>query len=453
MKASHGIWPVFDERNLVSAGGLVPAMVLAEKVEFTELINDMVSLPVASVAAKTRTLVAGMLAGADCIDDLDVLRSGGTQRVLEGVRAPSTIGTFLRTFTHGHVQQLRKVSRQMLVRLAGQTGTLVGADDLVLIDIDDTIREVHGYAKQGAGFGYNKVRGLNAMLTTISTPSSAPVIAESSLRRGKTSSGKGAAQMLRRALVTAGKITDPKQRKWVRGDSAFCTHANVTAATKGGAWFSFTIPMWATVTAAITEIDEDAWTPITYPNAIRDPATGELISDAEVAEIGFTVFTSRKKADHTTVRLIVRRVKRLGDAPAGQGELFDVYRYHPFITNTTLDKVDADRIHRGHAIIEQTIAELKGGPLAHLPSGRFSANAAWLTCAVIAFNLARAIAHSAGTPTARMATIIRRVITVPARLAATGRRLVMHLPAAWPWQAAWANLWHTATGPPRAVTP
>jgi len=453
VQASHGIRPVFDEWNIVSAAGAVPAMLLADQVGLTELVDAGGSLPVAAVAAKTRTVVAGMLTGADSIDDLGVLRSGGMQRVLDGVRAPSTIGTFLRKFTHGHVQQLCKVSRKMLVRLAGQTGTMVGADDLVLIDIDDTIREVHGYSKQGAGFGYNKVRGLNAMLTTISTPSSPPVIAESSLRKGKTRSGKGAAPMLRRTLTTAGQITDPAQRKWVRGDSAFCTHANVTAANMGGAWFSFTIPMWKTVTAAITAIDDDAWTPIQYPNAIHDPATGELVSDAEVAEIGFTVFTSRKKAEHTNVRLIVRRVKRLGDVPVGQGELFDVYRYHPFITNTTVDKVDADRIHRGHAIIEQTIAELKGGPLAHLPSGQFSANAAWLTCAVIAFNLARAIAHSAGTPTARMATIIRRIITVPARLAAPGRRLIMHLPAAWPWQQVWANLWHAATGPPQTATP
>lgn len=453
MKACHGIVPVFDEANLVSVAGLVPVLELADAAGFSSAVAGSVTLPVASVVAKVRTVVAGMLAGADSIDDLDVLRAGGTARVLGSVRAPSTIGTFLRSFTHGHVLQLHAASRRLLTGLAGRVPGLIGGDGLVFVDVDDTIREVHGYQKDGAGFGYTGVRGLNALITTISTPSSAPVVAECSLRKGSTRSGKGADWHLGRTLTTVGKVTGPAQRAWVRADSAFATVKNVATAVKAGAWYSFTVPAWPTVTRAINAIAENAWTPIKYPNAILDEESGQWISDAEVAETTFTAFVSHPKAQQVTCRLVVRRVKRLGTAVgSGQGELFDVYRHHSFITNTTLDKVEADRLHRGHAIVEQVIAELKNGPLAHLPSGKFAANAAWLTCAVIAFNISRAAAVAAGTSKARMATVRRTIIATPARLAATGRRLVMHLPDRWPWQTAWTNLWDTAVDPPPATT-
>lgn len=152
-------------------------------------------------------------------------------------------------------------------------------------------------------------------------------------------------------------------------------------------------------------------------------------------------------------RLVVRRVKRLNtNAKQGQDTLFDTYRYHAFITNSDLGKVDADRFHRGHAIVEQVIAELKDGPLAHLPSGKFTANHAWLQFAIIAHNLSRAAATAAGLGKARMSTLLRTIIQTPARLATTGRRLVMHLPAAWHWANAWTLLWETATGPPATAT-
>jgi hypothetical protein len=448
VKACHGIVPAFDDPNLVSAAGLVPVLELAESVGLSETIAASCTLPVANLATKARTVLAGMLAGADSIDDLDVLRAGGTARVLGAVRAPSTIGTFLRSFTHGHVLQLHAASRRLLGSLAVRVPGLVGADDLVFIDVDDTIREVHGYRKEGAGFGYSGVRGLNALIATISTPASAPVVAECSLRRGATRSGKGADWHLARALRQTAAITRPGQQVWVRGDAAFCTAKNVAAALQAGAWFSFTIPHWPTVITAISQIPDDAWTPIKYPDAILDEQTGQWISEAEVAEIAFTAFVSHPEAEQVSCRLIVRRVKRRNDTAQAQGELFAAYRHHAFITNTTLSTVDADVHHRGHAIVEQVIAELKAGPLAHLPSGKFSANAAWLAFAVMAFNIARAAAHGAGTGTARMATMLRTVITVPGRLAATGRRVLMHLPASWPWAQAWTNLWDTATGPP-----
>lgn len=442
MKASHGVLPVFDEPNLVSVAGLVPVLDLAETAGLSDAVTDAVTLPVANLTAKVRTVVAGMLAGADSIDDLDVLRSGGTARVVEGVRAPSTIGTFLRSFTHGHVLQLAKASRKVLTGLAGRIPKLVGADDLVFVDVDDTIREVHGYHKQGAGFGYTKVRGLNALLVTISTPSTAPVIAECSLRRGPTRSGKAADWHLKRALPTTRELVGDRQ-VWVRGDAAFATARNVHAAIEAGAWFSFTVPHWPSVARAIVTIGEDAWTPIKYPNAIIDEATGEWISEAEVAETTITMFTSKPQDQQVTCRLVVRRVKRLS-AP-GQDELVTAHRHHAFITNAHLDALQADAYHRGHAIVEQVIAELKAGPLAHLPSGKFTANAAWLALAVIAFNISRAAAVAAGMTKIRMATLLRTLIAVPARLANTARRIVMHLPDQWPWQDAWTQLWDTAT--------
>jgi len=448
VKASHGLIPVFDEPNLVSGAGLVPVLALAEKAGLSKMVSGACTLPAANKTIKVRTLLAGMLAGADSIDDLDQLRAGSTARVVGPVRAPSTMGTFLRSFTHGHVLQLGAVNRQLLVSLSGLVPGLVGADDLVFVDTDDTIERVYGYQKQGAGFGYSGVRGLNALIATISTPSSPPVIAECSLRRGATRSGKSADWHLGHALATTAAIIRPDQQVWVRADSAFATAKNTAVVIKAGATFSFTIPAWSTVTAAIASIDEQAWKAIHYPHAVWEPESGEWISDAQVAEVPFVAFTSHKPSEQVMCRLIVRRVKRLGPAPAGQGELFTTYRHHAFITNTKLDMITADQLHRDHAIVEQVIAELKAGPLAHMPSGKHAANAAWLAAAIIAFNLSRAAAHAAGMPKARMATITRRLITVPARLAISARRIHMHLPATWPWTSAWTNLWEHATSPP-----
>ena len=182
-----------------------------------------------------------------------------------------------------------------------------------------------------------------------------------------------------------------------------------------------------------------------------DEAEGRWVSDAEVAEIDYVAFTGRRKAEHVTCRLVVRRVKRLqplaGDGTA-QGELFAAWRHHAFVTNSTLDVVEADQRHRDHAIVEQVIAELKQGPLAHLPSGSYAANAAWVSHAVIAFNLARATAVAADLPRVRWDTLRTRILMVPGRLAHTGRRLIVHLPQNWPWERAWTRLHEIATGPP-----
>jgi hypothetical protein len=170
-----------------------------------------------------------------------------------------------------------------------------------------------------------------------------------------------------------------------------------------------------------------------------------------VAEVPFTAFVSRAKTEHVACRLVVRRVKRLGPGDGGQGELFTTWRYHAFITNSTLDAVTADERHRAHAVVEQVMAEMKAGPLAHLPSGVFQANAAWLAFAVIAFNISRAATHAAGMGKARMATMLARITTAPARLADHARVLTFHLPARWPWQTQWTRLWNTATSPPNTA--
>jgi len=241
----------------------------------------------------------------------------------------------------------------------------------------------------------------------------------------------------------------------VRADSAYYGHDVIAAAIRGGARFSVTTRANPAVTRAIASIPTDGWTPIHYPHAVWDEEEQRWISDAEVAEVGFTAFTSRPHADHITARLIVRRVKRLNPATdrAGQDELFRVYRHHGLFTDSPLGMLDAEACHRRHAIIEQVIADLKAGPLAHLPSGKFAANSAWLVHAAIAFNLTRAAGclASAFHAKAATATIRAQLITVPARLARSARRLVLHLPRDWPWQSAWDQLFTRAAHAPPAA--
>ncbi len=457
MKASHTIRPVFDDPNLVSAAGLVPALRLAESAGLHDLLAQRLSVPSPNAAVKAASVVGGMLAGADSIDDLDVLRHGGMGRLFAGIRAPSTLGTFLRSFTHGHVQQLDAVSAGLLAGLTGRVPDVIaGADNLegvAFLDVDDTIREVHGYAKQGAAYGYTRVRGLNIQLAALSTPLAAPVIARARLRKGNTASAKGAGRLLAQAL-NAARAAGVQGRIVCRADSAYYGWAFVGAALRADAWFSVTARMTKSVTAAIAGIGEEAWQPIKYPNAIWEEAEQRWISDAEVAEVPFVAFTSRRKAEQVACRLVVRRVKRLQPLATDgshQDELFAAHRHHAFITNTTLGIVEADQQHRDHAIVEQVIAELKDGPLAHLPSGKYAANAAWVALAVIGFNIARAAAVAAGLATIRWATLRRKLINIPARIATTARRLVLHLPSDWPWADHWEALHAVATGPPRPV--
>ncbi len=457
MKASHTVRPVFDDPNLVSAAGLVPALRLAEAAGLHDLLGARLSACSPNAVVKTTSVVGGMLAGADSIDDLDVLRHGGMTRLFGGVRAPSTLGTFLRSFTHGHVQQLDAVGGRLLAGLTGRVpGLLAGAQSsggIAFVDVDDTIRGVHGYAKQAAACGYSGVRGLNVQLATVCTPVAAPVIARARLRRGNSASAAGAGRLLAQAITTA-RDAGVRGRVLCRADSAYYGWAFVGTALRHGAWFSVTARMNPKVKAAITSIDDTAWRTIKYPNAVFDQAGQRWVSDAQVAEIDFVAFTGRRKDEHVPCRLVVRRVRRLQPLASDgstQGELFATWRHHAFITNSSLGLVEADQRHRDHAVVEQVIAELKDGPLAHLPSGKYAANAAWVACTVIAFNIARAAAVAANLAKTRWATLRRRIINVPARIASTARRLVLHLPELWPWADSWQALHDIATGPPTAA--
>jgi hypothetical protein len=470
VRLSHtlgGTTAVFDDPNLVASAGLVPLLAVADSAGLCKLVQQRLSVPTdkgANAGLKVASLVAGMLAGADSIDDMALLRHGGMGRVFDHGYAPSTLGSFLRAFTFGHVRQLDAVASRFLTALGRRAPLLPENEpnrpvgDRVLVDVDDTIIEVHGYAKQGAGFGYTRVRGLNALLATATTAGSAPVVVAQRLRKGSASSARGAARLVVDALATVRTMT--AACPLLRADSAYFGHPTVAAAIRAGADVSITVRADPTVRAAITAIDEAAWTPIEYREAILDQDTGTWVSRAEVAEIGFTAFAAQKKANRVPGRLVVRRVPDLNaeKKTAGQDPLFDTWRFHAFFTTVSahvMDTVTADKTHRGHAVIEQVHADLKSSALAHLPSGKFTANAAWLVLAVIAFNLTRAAATLTGPKLSKAttATIRRRLVHVPARAARRARRLTLHLPAGWPWRHEWQRLLDHAGGdPPRPAT-
>ncbi|MGH3522170.1 MAG: IS1380 family transposase [Mycobacterium sp.] len=452
---------VFDEQNLVSAAGLVPVLELAEQAGLSRLVRQHVSLPSTRVksgavnpAGKLTSIIAAMTCGADNIDAANVLRAGGTPRVFDEVYAPSTLGIFLREFTFGHAGQLAAVAREHLVALAARTPLLPGIEQRAFLDIDSLLRPVYGHAKQGASFGHAKIagrallrKGLSPQITTISTASAAPVIAEARLRSGRAGSGRAAASQLKTAITTA-RGCGATGTIMVRGDSAFGTKKMIATAVSQGIEFSFTVARNRAITAAVEAIDESAYTPVHYPGAVTDPDTGALISDAEVAETPYTLRLARGKK--ITARLVVRRVKdaRYQNADA----LFPVWRYHPFFTNSELPVAEADITHRHHAIIETTFADLIDGPLARIPSGLFAANCVWLTCAAIAHNLLRAAGTLAGGDhaVARGATLRRDLINIPARFAAPARKPMLHLPIHWPRQLQWKALWHNVTDYPAA---
>src|ERR687898_292144 len=391
----------FDEDNLVSHAGLVPLLGLAQQTRLPEIIAEKVSIK--------------------------------TPRIKSGAANPAA-------------------------KLLG------GPADQAFIDIDSLLRPVYGHAKQGASYGHTKIagkhvlrKGLSPLATTISTEHCAPVIAGMRLRAGKTGSGKGAGRMVAQAIATA-RAAGATGKILVRGDSAYGNRAVVRACRRGNAEFSLVMTKNPAITRAIAAIPDTAWTPVRYPGAVRDPDTGAWISDAEVAEVPYTAFAATQ--DRITARLVVRRVKdaRYPDA------LFPVWRYHPFFTNTDRPTVEADIVHRRHAIIETVFADLIDGPLAHLPSGHFGANSAWALCAAIAHNLLHTAGVLAAGPDtagatpgaharARGATLRRQLITVPARLARPARAPLLHLPSRWPWSPAWLRLWNHTTGhsPPVAA--
>jgi hypothetical protein len=290
-----------------------------------------------------------------------------------------------------HTRQLSAVLRRHLVALAEQTRVLGGISERAFIDIDSLLRPAYGRAKQGASFGHTKIagktilrRGLSPLAVTISTETAAPVVAGVRLRAGRAGSSKGAASMVTEGINTAKAAGGQAQNILVRGDSAYCSGKVTAAVVKAGARFSFAIARNPAVDAAIATIPDEAYTPVHYPDAVTDPDTGELISDAHVSEVESAAFAGTRY--EITGWLVVRRVL---DANT-QDPLFPVWRYHPFFTNNTEPVDEADITDRRHAICETVWSDLIDGPWAHQPSGSFPANAAWSILAAITHNLLRA---------------------------------------------------------------
>ena len=365
----------FDDHRLVANAGLILPTTLARHLGLPQLVDQRLDLGNAPGRANTgdkiMTLVASALAGGDCIDDADVLRTGGTARTLGGtVKAPSTLGTFLRSFRWGHVRQLDRVSRELLVR-AWAAGAGPG-DTPLTIDLDSTICETYGLAKEGARHhSYTGQRGYHPLLAIAAGTGD---VLMSRLREGRANTARGAAHFLRE---TVGRVRygGASGQLTMRADSGFYTHAVVSACRETNVRFSITIRQSASLRNLIEAIPEDAWTPIPY----------WMDGAADVAETTYTPFQSGP--DAAPVRLIVRRVK---PTPGSQLALFASYSYHGFITDREGETLELEADHRRHAEIENAIRDLKYGVgLNHLPSGRFAANGAWLAVQVLAHNLAR----------------------------------------------------------------
>ena len=402
----------FDEQRLVSDAGLLVTATLAERLGIEELVNESVWLGYRTAGAalpgrKVMSLVHGMLAGADRIDQMNMLRAGSTQLVLgHRVMAPSTLGTFLRAFTFGHVCQLDHVLDVAIAR-AWEVGAGPGGLPLV-IDIDSFIGEVHSERKQGAGYGYTRQLGYHPILAVRSDTGEVLHIRN---RKGKANTQRGAARFVDELLARVARAGHHGQIV-IRADTGFENHKLMKALHARGIEFSIGVKQSPTIKKLIDEIPEENWVTIT-----NYPETGE----AQIAETTLKGF-----------RLIVRRTRLVG----AQAELFPDWRYHAFATNRTNPTLVADTDHRDHAQVELAIRDLKDQALAHFPSGRMHANSAWTVIAALAHNLGR-WATQIGQPhqpvqTARSRR--RHLFQIPARLTSTSRQWTLRMPARWPWQ-------------------
>ena len=411
----------FDDERLVADAGLLLPATLAVGLGLRELVNECVDLGDAPGRAnagdKAMTLVASALAGGSWIDDCDKLRAGATGQVLgHRVFAPSTIGTFLRSFTWGSARQLDRVAAEAL-RRAWANGAGPGPWPYT-IDVDSTICEVYGLAKQGAEFGHTKVRGYHPLLAFGAGTGD---LLHARLRGGNANTARGAAGFITETInrVRAAGATGPLT---LRADSGFYAHQVVKVCQQAGVRYSITAKCNKGVRKAIQQIPDDAWAPIGY----------WLEGGADVAETSYRPFGKRGPA----VRLIVRRVR---PTPGSQLALDVVFDYHPFITNREGLTLELEADHRRHAEVEPAICDLKHGlGLEHLPSGRFAANAAWLALVGIAHNLARWTGRiGLGEQAVTAKTLRTRYLAIPGRLTVSARRPTLHLPARWPWRWRW----------------
>ena len=409
---------IFDDGRLVANAGLLLPATLAQHLGLRELLDHHVDLGEArgraNVGHKAMTLIHSALAGGDSIDDADALRAGETEVALgHVVLAPSTLGTFLRSFTWGHARQLDTVSGLLLAR-AWSAGAGPG-DEPFTIDVDSSIHETYGLAKQGGTkFTYNHVRGYHPLYAVAAATGE---VLHTRLRGGNAHAGRGAAGFLTETFTrvrmagAAGPIV-------LRADSGFYNHNVVEACTKADVRFSITAKLYkGKVTEAIAAIDESAWTPIPY-----------FLDGADVAETTYRPFGAKGRL----CRLIVRRVR---PTPGSQLALFTEFSYHAFITDREGEMLELEADHRRHAEIENIIRDLKYGVgLNHLPSGRFGANAAWLALNVMAHNLARwSTRLGLGDGIVTTETLRRRYFSAPGRLTRSARRFTLHMPLRWPW--------------------
>lgn len=423
MRSSHSLDRLdtaFDDDRLVADAGLLLPATLAGHLGLRALVEEHLDLGRAAgranIGDKLLTLVMSALVGGDCIDDADALRAGGTGRVLGfTLKAPSTLGTFLRSFRWGHVRQLDAVSRELLAR-AWAAGAGPSAEPFT-IDLDSTICETYGLAKEGARHhAYTGVRGYHPLLAVAAGTGD---ILMARLREGHANTVRGAAHFLRetigrvRSAGASGQLT-------MRADSGFYASDVVAVCRRLDVRYSITVRQHRSVRRRIEAIPEDAWTPIPY----------WIDGGADVAETTYTPFADRP--DARPVRLIVRRVR---PTPGSQLALFALYDFHAFITDREGETLVLEADHRRHAEIENAIRDLKYGVgLNHLPSGKFAANGAWLAVQVMAHNLARWTARlglKAGIVTTKM--LRRRLFSLAGRLTRSARRWTLHLPARWPW--------------------
>ena len=420
MQASHNLERVavsFDDDTLLPNGGLTVAALLAQKLGVADLVDEHVTIDGqagANSGAKAATVVGSALVGGDCIDDTAVLRAGATRRLVDDTRAPSTVGIWLRAFRWATVRQLDRVTRELLAR-AWIAGLGPDLDEDLTIDIDSTVVETYGLAKQGGGFAYTGVRGYHPLIASLAQTGE---LLHTRLRGGNAGSGRGAASFI---AETIRRVRDAGAtgRLTLRADSGFYAGAVVAACRRHGVAFSITARSNPAIRRAIDAIPQDAWRPIPY----------WIDGGADVAEITYTAFIGTKHT--TTCRLIVRRVR---PTPGSQLALDVAFSYHAFLTDRTGPLLEVEADHRRHAIVEHTICDLKHhAGLAHLPSGRFTANAAWLALIGIAYNLVRWTANAAGLGRVTTKTLRLTVIAAPARLVTSGRRLRLRMPTNWPW--------------------
>jgi Transposase DDE domain group 1 len=420
VQASHNLERVsvsFDDDTLLPNGGLTVAALLAQKLGVAGLVDEHVTITGdagANGGAKAATVIGSALVGGACIDDVRVLQAGATRRLFDGARAASTVGIWLRSFAWAAVRQLDRVTRELL-RRAWQAG--LGPADLdadLTIDVDSTVCETYGLKKQGGEFAYTGVRGYHPLLASLAQTGE---LLHARLRGGNASSGRGAATFI---AETIRRVRDAGAtgRLTLRADSGFYAGAVIAACRRHKVAFSVTARSNPAIRRAIEAMPDDAWRPIPY----------WIDGGADVAETTYTAFTGRHK---TTARLIVRRVR---PTPGSQLALDVVFSYHAILTDRTGPLLAVEGDHRRHAIVEHTIADLKHhAGLAHLPSGKFTANAAWLTLVGIAYNLARWTANAAGLGRITTKTLRLTIISAPARIVTSGRRLRLRMPTRWPW--------------------